>query len=104
MRFVSWNFSRRKLVTSPGERGKEQLRRDFSMSRCEIRTPEGRRPRRLPHGVKGNFAPRREKDGADAGILTRTPLASVSGAQQKGHGVKGDFAPRREKDPADALL
>ena len=72
------------------------------MSRCEIRTPEGRRPRRLPHGVKGNFAPRREKDPADAGILMRTPLASVSGAQQKGHGVKGNFAPRREKDPADA--
>ena len=66
MHFVSWNFSRRKLVTSPGERGKQQLRRDFSMSRCEIRTPVGRRPRRLPYGVKGNFAPRREKDPADA--------------------------------------
>ena len=70
------------------------MRRDFSMSRCEIRTPEGRRPRRLPHGVKGNFAPRREKDGADAevwgaaqpnknaGVFIRRQ-GSVSGAQQK---------------------
>ena len=73
MRFVSWNFSRRKLVTSPGERGKEQLRRDFSMSRCEIRTPVGRRPRRLPYGVKGNFAPRREKDPADAEMALLNP-------------------------------
>ena len=61
-----WNFSSSSLVTGRGEQRKQQLRRDFSMSRCEIRTPEGRRPRRLPYGVKGNFAPRRKKDPADA--------------------------------------
>ena len=68
MRFDSWNYSSISLVTGRGEHRKQQLRRDFSMDRCEIRTPEGRRPRRLPHGVKGNFAPRREKDGADASL------------------------------------
>ena len=43
-----------------------------------------------------------EKDPADAGILMRTPLASVSGAQQKGHGGEGNFGRQGEKDPADA--
>ena len=32
----------------------------------------------------------------------RTPLASVSGAQQKGHGGEGNFGRQGEKDPADA--
>ena len=53
---------------------------------------------------QGEFRAEARKRSRRCVTLMRTPLASVSGAQQKGHGVKGNFAPRREKDTADASL
>ena len=53
---------------------------------------------------QGEFRAEARKRSRRCVTLMRTPVASVSGAQQKGHGVKGNFAPRREKDPADASL
>ena len=51
---------------------------------------------------QGEFRAEARKRSRRCVTLMRTPLASVSGAQQKGHGGEGNFGRQGEKDPADA--
>ena len=53
---------------------------------------------------QGEFRAEARKRWRRCVTLVRTPVASVSGAQQKGHGGEGNFARQGEKDPADASL
>ena len=87
-----WNCARRILVTSRGERGKQQMRRDFSMMTPEICTAHicarlnanMRRTSPKPTSWwRGKFRASGRKRSRRCVTLMRTPLASVSGAQQK---------------------
>ena len=51
---------------------------------------------------QGEFRAEARKRWRRCVTLVRTPVASVSGAQQKGHGGEGNFGRQGEKDPADA--
>ena len=89
---ASWNYSSQSLVKSHGERGKQQMRRDFSMMTpeictahiCAIKNANMRRTSPKPASWRrGKFRASGRKRSRRCVTLVRTPVASVSGAQQR---------------------